>query len=96
MENDMLSKIEMSTKYVSSISKNVIINYKKLDEMILCLNTSNIRHWLDSNPFNILDMNYEEIIDFLLVYHTIGDFCFWGIQSGQLKLNMGILMALLL
>lgn len=74
----MLSKILTTSKFVSENSKYVKINYKKLDEIIENLNYLNITHWLDSNPFNILDMNYKDIVNFLLIYHTIGNYCFWG------------------
>lgn len=81
----MLSRILESSKFVSENSKHVKINYAKLDEIIKGLDYSNITYWLDSNPFNILGMNYKDIINFLLIYHTIGDYCFWGEPKWTIK-----------
>lgn len=81
----MLLRILESSKLVSENSKHVKINYAKLDEIIQCLDNLKITHWLDSNPFNILGMNYKDIINFLLIYHTIGDYCFWGEPKWTIK-----------
>lgn len=77
MEN-LLDGILETTKYVSDKATFVKINYQKLDEVVDSFDTKKISFWLESNPFNILEMDYKEIINFLLVYHTIGDYCFWG------------------
>lgn len=77
MEN-LLDKILDTAKYVSDRATFVKINYQKLDEVVDSFDSKKISFWLESNPFNILDMDYKEIINFLLVYHTIGDYCFWG------------------
>ena len=74
----LVDKLNTSYKYVSKNSKCVKINYSKVDEMISKIENSSINYWLDSNPFGILDMNINDIYDFLLIYHTIGDYCFWG------------------
>lgn len=75
---NLLTKIEESSEYVSKNSKYVTINYETLDKIISNLDISKLTHWLDSNPFGILDMDYKDIINFLLIYHTIGNYCFWG------------------
>jgi len=85
----MLSRILESSKFVSENSRYVKINYEKLDKIIKDLDYSSITHWLDSNPFNILDMNYKDIINFLLVYHTIGDYCFWGEPKWTIEISNG-------
>lgn len=74
----LINKLNSSYRYVVDNSKYVKINYTKVDEMIEKINESKVTYWLDTNPFEILDMNVEEIINFLLIYHTIGDYCFWG------------------
>ena len=76
--SNLLNRIKESSKYVSDNSKYVKINYEKIDEIIEGGEFNTIRYWLDTNPFNILDMNYRDIVNFLLLYHTIGDYCFWG------------------
>ena len=87
--SNLLDKIKESTKYVSDNSKYVKINYEKLDEIIEAGEFGNIRYWLDTNPFGILEMNYRDIINFLLVYHTIGDFCFWGDPKWEIETENG-------
>lgn len=87
--NDILKKVEESTKYVSNNSKYVKINYDVLDEVIENGNFDKISYWLDSNPFGLLDMDYKDIINFLLVYHTIGDYCFWGDPKWEIVTKSG-------
>jgi len=84
-----INKIENSYKYVVENSKYVKINYKKADELIAKLDKNKITYWLDSNPYNILDMTTEEIINFLLIYHTIGDYCFWGNPKWTINTDIG-------
>lgn len=88
MEN-ILSKINSSTKYVSENSRYVKINYEILNNIINELDISKIKYWLDSNPYGLLDLSCEEIIDFLLIYHTIGDYCFWGDPKWKIKTQDG-------
>ena len=88
MEN-ILSKINSSTKYVSENSRYVKINYERLNKIIDKLDISKIKYWLDSNPYGLLDLSCEEIIDFLLIYHTIGDYCFWGDPKWEIKTQDG-------
>ncbi len=87
--SNLLDKIKDSTRYVSDNSKYVKINYSKIDEIISDGGFSDIRYWLDSNPFGLLDMNYRDIINFLLVYHTIGDYCFWGDPKWEIDTEVG-------
>lgn len=89
--SNLLDKIKESTKYVSNNSKYVKINYDKIDEILVSGGFSDIRYWLDSNPFGLLDMNYRDIINFLLVYHTIGDYCFWGDPKWEINSEVGTL-----
>ena len=87
--SNLLSKIKESTKFVSNNSKYVRINYEKIDEILANGEFNDIRYWLDTNPFGLLDMNYREIINFLLLYHTIGDFCFWGDPKLEIDSEVG-------
>ncbi len=86
---DILYKVEETTKFVSENSKDVKINYDKLDEIIKDFDLSNTKHWLELNPFGILDMDVKDIVNFLLVYHTIGDYCFWGEPKWTIKTKEG-------
>lgn len=73
-----LKSILTTCNNVTSLAKDVSINYERLDEMIASLDFNRSKHWLESNPYGILDNDLDYIIDFLFLYHTIGDFCFWG------------------
>ena len=87
----LIDKLNTSYKYVCNNSKNVKINYNKIDEMIDKIKNSKVKYWLDSNPYNLLDMNIEDIINFLLIYHAIGDYCFWGDPKWKVETEIGTL-----
>lgn len=74
---NMLEKINTSCNYVSTNSKYVLIDYKKLDEFIKTINYQKIKFWLSSNPYNLFDMGIGKIINFMLIFDSI-DYCFWG------------------
>lgn len=74
----LIDKLNSSYKCVVKNSKYVKINYAKVDEMVEKMNGSKVTYWLNTNPLGILDMSLENIVNFLLIYHTIGDYCFWG------------------
>lgn len=81
----LIDKLNSSYKFVCDNSKFVTINYQKIDEMIHMIESSSVKYWLDSNPFGILDMDSKSIINFLLIYHTIGDYCFWGDPKWEIE-----------
>lgn len=85
----LIGQLSTSYKYVCDNSKSVMINYVKIDEMIDRIKKSSVSHWLDSNPFGLMDMDTESLINFLLIYHTIGDYCFWGDPKWVVKTNLG-------
>lgn len=84
-----IEKLNTSYKFVCENSKHVKINYDKIDEMINLIESSKVNYWLDSNPYNILDMDKESIVNSLLVYHTIGDYCFWGEPKWEIETDEG-------
>ena len=75
---NILDKIKESIYYVKDNAHFVEINYEVLDEIIKNINLENNTHWLISNPFGILNMDIKDIMNYLLILHTIGDYCFWG------------------
>lgn len=77
-KDNILDNVLPTAKYVSENSKYVRINYNKLDYIIENMDLNKIRFWLKDNPFNILDLDNKDIINFLFIYHTIGLYCFWG------------------
>ena len=74
----MIDKLNDSYKIILKDNKYVSINYDNIDKLISTFDSNSITYWLDSNPYNILDIGIEDIINFLLIYHTIGDYCFFG------------------
>ena len=88
--SNILSEIERTTKLVASNSKNVSINYQVIDEIIAKGEFDKVSYWLASNPYGLLDMSCREIVNFLLIYHTIGDYCFWGDPKWTIKTDEGI------
>ncbi len=87
--SDLLNKVEKSTKYVSDNSKHVKINYDRIDEIIKSGEFDNTSYWLDSNPFGLLDMGVRDVVNFLLIYHTVGDYSFWGESKWEIDTSDG-------
>lgn len=83
--SEILNKIADSTKFVSENSKYVTINYDKIDEIIKNNDWQSTKYWMASNPFGLLDMELRDILNFILVYHTVGLCCFWGDPKWELE-----------
>ena len=60
-----------------------------IDNMINQIKNSSVDYWLDSNPYNLMNMDISEIINFLFIYHTVGDYCFWGDPKWEVKTEIG-------
>lgn len=86
----MLKKGLDSCLYVFENSKSVKINNQKIDEFVHSLDSKKSIHWLESSPFGILNLNVEEIVNFLLVYHSIG-FSYWGNPKWAIETENGTL-----
>ena len=86
---EFIEKLNTSYEYVCANSLDVKINYDKIDEMINKMDCSTLKTWLDSNPFGLMDMDAKSIINFLLIYHTIGDYCFWGEPKWEIETDLG-------
>ncbi|MDY5874954.1 MAG: queuosine salvage family protein [Bacilli bacterium] len=80
----MLEKILESCYYVTNNAKDVFINYDVLDNFILNIDCNNLKNWLSYNPFNILDLGIEKIVNFLLLFEAI-DYSFWGSPKWSVK-----------
>lgn len=80
----MFGKIKLSTEYVMRNSQHVKINYDKLNDFIKNVKCDDLKNWLLYNPYNLLDLNVEEIINFLLIFEAI-DYSFWGEPKWLLK-----------
>ena len=86
-----LELIKETTDYVYKNSKHVSINEEKIKELTRTHNFNIAPHWLSNNPFNILDLEIEQIVNFLIIYDSI-DYSFWGnpkwtIQTNEEKLD---------
>lgn len=73
----MFDKIISSSKYVMKNSKYVKINYDKLNEFIKNIKSNELKNWLLYNPYSLLELEVEKIINFLLLFEAI-DYSFWG------------------
>lgn len=85
----IIEELSMSYRYVCDNSKSVKINYSKVDSMIAKINSSEPDYWLDSNPYGLLNMDVKDIINFLFIYHAIGDYCFWGEPKWEIQTDIG-------
>lgn len=73
----MLDKVLNTCNYVHKNSKHVQIDESKLKNLTHQFNFEKPKHWLLTNPFGILDLDVESIINFLVIFDSI-DFSFWG------------------
>lgn len=85
---ELIEKLNSSFKYVVENSKHVKINYENIDKIIGDLEKNKPSFWLESNPFGLLDMSYEDVVNFLLINHTIG-YCFWGEPKWTVESEFG-------
>lgn len=85
----MLDKVKKSCHYVVDNSEYININYTKLDEFIKCIEYDNLKNWLLFNPYNLLELEVEQIINFLLVFEAI-DYSFWGQPKWEINTEEGI------
>ncbi len=72
-----MNKVLLSTKLVIKNAKHVEINKNKIEEFCKNFHHGDVNHWLSKAPLDFSKLNEEEILNFLLVYSTIG-FCYWG------------------
>ena len=87
----LIDRLNSSYEYVCGNSKSVRINCAKIDDIINQINNSKVDYWLDSNPYGLMDMDVKEIINFLFIYHAIGDYCFWGDPKWEVQTDLGIM-----
>jgi len=86
---NMLNKIKNTCQYVVDNSKYVKIKYSKLDDFINNINSNNLKNWILYNPYNILELDIETIINFLLFFESI-DYSFWGQPKWMVNTDAGI------
>ncbi len=84
----MFDKILVSCKCVVENADYVKINNNKIDELVKGLKSIEDTHWLQSSPYGILDLSIEQIVNFLLLYHSIG-FSYWGNPKWTIETDEG-------
>lgn len=72
-----MNKVLLSAKFVVKNAKHVKINETKIKEFCKNFYYEDVAHWLSEAPLDFFKLNDEEILNFLLVYSTIG-FCYFG------------------
>lgn len=84
----MFNEIIESNKYVIENAKYIQINKDEIKKFANGIQEVNIKNWLYSSPYNLLDENVETIITFLLYFEAI-DFSFWGNPKWQIETSSG-------
>ena len=84
----MLENVIDSCKYVMENAKYVRINYYKLNEFITTINCKELKHWLSNNPYNILNLGIENVINFMILFESI-DYSFWGTPKWNIDTELG-------
>lgn len=85
MNNNKLEQVLDTCSYVYENSKHVKIDINKIKELAKD-NRFNEKtaYWLSSNPYGILNLDVEDIINFLVILESI-DCSFWGEPKWTMK-----------
>ncbi len=86
---NLFDKIKSSTEYVMNNSNYVKINYDKLNDFIKKIKCGDLKNWLLYNPYNLLDLSVEDIVNFLFIFEAI-DYSFWGNPKCTIKTEDGL------
>ena len=84
----MLEKIKDSCNYVMDNAEFVTINYDQLNKFIKTIDCKDLKHWLSNNPYNILDLGIENVINFMLLFESIA-YSFWGTPKWTIDTELG-------
>lgn len=89
MNNNKLEQVLDTCSYVYENSKHVKIDINKIKELAKD-NRFNEKtaYWLSSNPYGILNLDVEDIINFLVILESI-DCSFWGEPKWTMKTDKG-------
>ena len=85
MNNNKLEQVLDTCSYVYENSRHVKIDINKIKELAKD-NRFNEKtaYWLSSNPYGILNLCVEDIINFLVIFESI-DYSFWGEPKWTMK-----------
>lgn len=84
----ILDDVKNTCRFVMKSSEHVKINYHKLDKFIKDIDCTNLKNWLMSNPYDLLDLDVEKIVNLLLVFECIC-YSFWGEPKWTIKTEEG-------
>lgn len=84
----MLDDVKSTCYYVMKASKYVNIDYEKIDQFIAKIDCNNLKNWLLYNPYGLLELDIETIVNFLLVFEAI-DYSFWGSPKWSIETKDG-------
>lgn len=84
----MLDKILETSNYVYNNAKYVKIDLSEIKKVAQSINCQNLKHWLQNNPFGLLDLNVDDIINFLVIFDSI-DCSFWGNPKWMVETKEG-------
>ena len=84
----MFNDIKCTCKYVMDNSRHIKINYDKLDEFINHIDYNKLKNWLLYNPYNLLELDVEIIINLLLIFESI-TYSFWGNPKWEIDTDDG-------
>lgn len=85
----MFNSILSSCNFVVDNCKYLKINYEKLDDFIKNIDCRNLKNWLASNPYGLIDLDIELLINFLLIYESIL-YSFWGDNKWHIDTPEGV------
>lgn len=84
----MLDDVKSTCYYVMKASKYVNIDFEKIDQFIAKIDCNNLKNWLLYNPYGLLELDIETIVNFLLVFEAI-DYSFWGSPKWSVETKDG-------
>lgn len=84
----MLDDVKSTCYYVMKASKYVNIDFEKIDQFIAKIDCNNLKNWLLYNPYGLLELDIETIVNFLLVFEAI-DYSFWGSPKWSIETKDG-------
>lgn len=87
-EENRLEKVLTTSYFVVENAKHVEINQTAIQNFVKENNFEKSSHWLASNPFHLLDLKIEDIVNFLVIFDSI-DCSFWGNPKWQMETEDG-------
>lgn len=82
----MLNKILEENKNICDNLKYVTINYKAIEKFVEEENNYYSSHYLTNNPYGIMDLDIDQIINFLLMYDSI-NYSFWADKKFEIEVD---------